>query len=121
MYKNNKVAGTDLATSALCPENPDKKLIFNRKRMTFEVYSAMLASFGLQDYNKKKLKVLVCGTGAGVFSMFLKAQLHAWLEKLTTVDTNESFVNLGKKYFGFVDGGNCESVIGDAHDFVKAA
>lgn len=32
----------------------------------------MLASLSLSDLTDKKLKILLCGTGAGVFAMFLK-------------------------------------------------
>jgi spermidine synthase len=88
--------------------------------LTFEVYAAMLASLGLSDFGDRKLKVLVCGTGAGVFTMFLKH--HLKLESLTTVDTNKKFVDLGKEHFGFHDSdGVVESVIADAHDFVEQA
>lgn len=58
--------------SALCPPKKQREVIFDRSRLTFEVYHAMLAAFSLADFNGKQLSVLVCGTGAGVFTMFLK-------------------------------------------------
>jgi hypothetical protein len=35
----------------------------------------MLAGMSLSDFGDRKLKVLVCGTGVGVFTMFLKHHL----------------------------------------------
>jgi spermidine synthase len=87
--------------------------------LTFEVYAAFLASLGLQDFSNKKLNILVCGTGAGVFTMFLKAQMGKWIESLTSVDNNEQFVQLGKQYFGFHEDAELKSVIADAYQFVR--
>lgn len=81
----------------------------------------MLASISLSDFGNRKLKVLVCGTGAGVFTMFLRHQLKNNLDTLTTVDNNKNFVELGKEHFGFHTDSVVESVIADAHDFVKQA
>jgi hypothetical protein len=67
------------AESVLCPPKKHREVIFDRNTLTFEVYQAMLASLSLSDFTNKKLKVLVCGTGAGVFTMFLKHQLGQWL------------------------------------------
>lgn len=47
--------------------------------------------------------------------------MASWIESLTTVDVNKKFVDLGKQHFGFQDSDGIESVISDAHDFVKAA
>lgn len=104
----------------LLPARKQREIIFDRNTLTFEVYHAMLAALSLSDFSQRKLKVLVCGTGAGVFTMFLKHQMGEWLSSLVTVDTNKDFVELGRKHFGFHDSeATIESVIGDAHDFVK--
>jgi len=80
----------------------------------------MLASFSLSDFSLKKLKVLVCGTGVGVFTMFLRHQLPNCLEKIVTIDVNEEFVRLGEKLFGFNPSDPLiESIICDAHEYVQ--
>lgn len=80
----------------------------------------MLASFSLSDFGSKKLKVLVLGTGVGVFTMFLRHHLTACLEKIVTIDVNEEFVKLGEKHFGFRAADPLiESVICDAHEYVQ--
>lgn len=53
--------------------------------------------------------------------MFLKAQMGKWIESLTTVDSNKTFVELGKQHFGFHEDAELESVITDAHQFVTQA
>ena len=58
--------------SVLCPPKKQREVIFDRSRLTFEVYHAMLAALSLTEFNSRKLNILVCGTGAGVFTMFLK-------------------------------------------------
>lgn len=88
--------------------------------MTFEVYQAMLAGMSLSDFGDRKLKILVCGTGVGVFTMFLRHHLSSVLSKIVSVDINEDFVKLGEKHFGFSSNDPLiESVIGDAHEFVQ--
>lgn len=88
--------------------------------MTFEVYQAMLAGLSLADFGERKLNVLVCGTGVGVFTMFLKHHLSSALSKIVTIDINEDIVKLGQKHFGFNSNDPIiESVIGDAHEFVQ--
>ena len=79
----------------------------------------MLAGMSLSDFGDRKLKVLVCGTGVGVFTMFLKHHLTPVLKKIVSVDINEEFVKLGEKHFGFSSHDPLiDSVIGDAHEFV---
>jgi tRNA A58 N-methylase Trm61 len=55
----------------------------------------MLAALSFTNYGGSKLNILVCGTGAGVFTMFLKHQLGSFVNKLVTVDTDKRFVELG--------------------------
>lgn len=125
IYRNIKTAKQPIAeeikaSSVLCTPREKRQVIFDRNSLTFEVYHAMLAAMSLADFGNRKLKVLVCGTGAGVFTMFLHHHMSEWIDKLVTVDTNKEFVDLGRKYFGFHDKDNAiESVIGDAHDYVK--
>lgn len=80
------------AESILCPPKKQRQVIFDRNVLTFEVYHAMLAGLSLNDFGEKKLRILVCGTGVGVLTMFLKYHLSAKIEKITTVDVNEKFV-----------------------------
>lgn len=70
------------AQSALCPIKKERQVIFDRNTLTFEVYHNMLSAFALippmwyqvpGQTTVKKLKVLVAGTGAGVFSQFLQS------------------------------------------------
>ena len=61
----------------------------------------MLSGLSLCEFGSKKLKVLVCGTGVGVLTMFLKYHLPSSLEQIVTIDINEEFVKLGEKHFGF--------------------
>lgn len=119
--KTSKAVTTEemKATSVLCPIKAKRQVIFDRNRLTFEVYAAFLAAIGLQDFTNRKLNILVCGTGAGVFTMFLKAQMGKWIETLASVDNNEHFVQLGKQYFGFHEDAELKSVIADAYHFVK--
>jgi spermidine synthase len=125
IYRNIKTSKTPItddlkAESALCPPKKQRQVIFDRNTITFEVYQAMLAGLSLSDLGSRKLKVLVCGTGVGVFTMFLKHHLHSALEKIVTVDINEEFVKLGEKYFGFSPQDPLiDSVICDAHQYVQ--
>ena len=110
------------AVSELCPPKKNREVVFDRNTLTFEVYHAMLASLSLSDFTNKKLKVLICGTGAGVFTMFLKHHMSQWLTQIVTVDTNKLFVELGQQHFGLTLGDSMiESVIEDAHSYVKRA
>ena len=61
----------------------------------------MLSGLSLSDLGSKKLNVLVCGTGVGVLTMFLKYHLQSSLEKITTIDISEELVKIGENYFGF--------------------
>jgi tRNA1(Val) A37 N6-methylase TrmN6 len=44
---------------------------------------------------KDKLRILVLGTGAGVFPMFLKTNLGESLGEIVTVDINPEIVKVG--------------------------
>lgn len=124
MYRNTKTSKTPItddlkAESVLCPPKKQRQVIFDRNALTFEVYHAMLAGLSLSDFGDRKLRILVCGTGVGVFTMFLKYHFSSKIDKLVTVDINEKFVKLGEKYFGFVPQDPLiESVIDDAHEYV---
>lgn len=108
-----------MAESVLCPPKKSRQVIFDRNTLTFEVYQAMLAGMSLSDFGDRKLNVLVCGTGVGVFTMFLRHHLSSVVSKIVSVDINEDFVKLGQKHFGFNPNDPLiESVIGDAHEFV---
>lgn len=122
IYRNTKtskqvVTENMKVESVLCPAKKHREVIFDRSRLTFEVYHAMLATLSFHNYSGRKLNILVCGTGAGVFTMFLKHQLGSFVGKLVTVDTDKRFVELGSQFFGFVEEG-LDSVIGDAHEYI---
>jgi len=80
----------------------------------------MLAGlFQATNLASKPLKILHLGTGAGVMPNFLIHQLEK-IEKLVTVDINESMIKVAKKYFGFCpDDKIVESVQADAFEYVK--
>ena len=68
---------------------------------------------------KKKLRILHLGTGAGIMSNFLISQLGSKIEKLVTVDNNQAMLNFAEKFFGFNPGyDNVESICEDAYEFV---
>jgi hypothetical protein len=60
------------AESVLCPPKKKREVVFDRSRLTTEAYHAMLAALSLADMTNRKLNVLLCGTGAGVFAMFMQ-------------------------------------------------
>lgn len=65
------------------------------------------------------MRVLILGTGAGLFSMFFKSQLKENLKELITVDISQEIVEVGKKHFGFKEDEVVKSVIGDAYQYVE--
>ena len=71
----------------LMPSKPKREVIFDRNALRFEVYQAMLAGISLSNVShRSKLSVLLCGTGAGVFTMFLRHHFGQSLARLVTVD-----------------------------------
>ena len=66
----------------------------------------------------EKLRVLICGTGAGVFTMFVRQ--HFDLEQLVTVDVNPDMLRVAHYHFGFHEDGVIESKVADAYEFVKS-
>ena len=64
------------------------------------------------------MRVLVCGTGAGVFTMFVRQ--HFDLEQLVTVDVNPDMLRVAHDHFGFHEDAVIESKIADAYEFVKS-
>jgi len=79
----------------------------------------MLAALSLGEFSGRKLKILVCGTGAGVLPMFLRNHLGEHVDSIQCIDNNKHLVETCSKYFGFKPDGVIESLIGDAHEHVK--
>lgn len=81
----------------------------------------MLAGVSLSNIGHlPKVNILLCGTGAGVFTMFLRHHFGDRLARLVTVDISQKFVDLGQKHFGFTpNDGVIESVICDAFEYVN--
>lgn len=116
------------AKSSICPKKKQRELIFDRDVLTCEYHCAMLAGLSLigetlieKAKNAEKLNVLVLGTGAGVFSMFLRHHFAAQLDSLVTVDINPAIVKAAQEYFGFHPDATLRSEIADAYEFVNSA
>ena len=65
--------------SSICPKKKQRELIFDRDVLTCEYHCAMLSGLSLiadsliaKAAKQEKLDVLICGTGAGVLSMFIR-------------------------------------------------
>ncbi len=82
VYRNPK--STEILTfmktkSTLCPKKKQRELVFDRDILTCEYHCAMLSGLSLvadhlitKASNNEKLHILVCGTGAGALSMFIR-------------------------------------------------
>jgi spermidine synthase len=115
------------AKSPICPKKKQRELIFDRDVLTCEYHSAMLAGLSLiGDHLVEKVKagekinVLVLGTGAGVFSMFLRHHFSIHLDQLVTVDINPGVIKVAQEFFGFHPDEVLKSEIADAFAFVLA-
>lgn len=100
-------------------------MIFDRDALTFEYHHAFMAGLSLlpvEKHQSNKLRVLVLGTGAAVFPMFMRSQFADRLEKMVTVDISENMLKVAQDHFGFTpDDGVIESVVADAYEYVESA
>ena len=115
------------AKSPICPKKKQRELIFDRDVLTCEYHSAMLAGLSLigdalieKCKLGHKLSILVLGTGAGVFSMFLRHHFGSHLDSLVTVDINPNMVKVATENFGFHPDDILKSEIADAYQFVAS-
>lgn len=69
----------------------------------------------------QKLKVLVCGTGTGVLTMYIRQHFQACLESITSVEIDQETLTVAKNHFGFDPETleNVNSVQADAFEFVQ--
>lgn len=107
-----------LANSELCPPKKGKQAILDLDWICGEYATTMLSGlYRVPSLGKRKVKILVLGTGAGNLPMFLQSQLGESIEKLVTVDNSEDMLKVARTYFGF-DDTLCQSVVADAYEFV---
>jgi spermidine synthase len=101
-YRNSKKEGgipDNIKTvSPIVPKKKQRTLVFNHDLLCCEYQYAMLAapSLNVKLAEKKNLRVLVLGTGAGLLPMFLRHQLNPVLAEITTVDINSEVINVNK-------------------------
>ena len=115
------------AKSSICPKKKQKELVFERDILTCEYHCAMLSGLSLiSDHldqkakDGEKLRVLICGTGAGVFTMFVRQ--HFDLEQLVTIDVNPDMLRVAHDHFGLhTDDAIIDSKVADAYEYVKSA
>ena len=72
--------------------------------------------------NGSKLRLLVCGTGTGIFTMYLRQHFSQCMESVTTVEIDGDILNLAKEHFGFGadQDDSIISIQADAFEFVQS-
>jgi len=74
--KNNTIEDHQLVKHKLAPKKKQRVMIFDRDLLTFNYQMAFAAGISLvadrYEKSEEKLSILVCGTGAAVFTMFLR-------------------------------------------------
>lgn len=85
-----------MTVSPIASKKKNRVLVFNHELLCCEYQYAMLAapslSLGLAE--KKDLRILILGTGAGLLPMFLRGQLGNNLKELVTVDINPEVIRV---------------------------
>lgn len=118
--KKHEILPQHEAVSEQCPKKKGKKSVFNFEVLSHEYQYAILSGlFQCPEILDKPLRVLHLGTGAGIMPMFLKTQLRDKVEKIVTIDINDSMLRLAEKFFGFVPDSQLESVCADAFKWVQ--
>jgi hypothetical protein len=103
--KNKSYSEKLRAQSVYAPSKKNKKVVFDFDWLQCEYHQTMVAGLNLvADHWAKRddpIDVLVCGTGAGIFPMFLRHNLRDRLKSLVTVDISQQVLQVAESYFGF--------------------
>lgn len=98
----NKEEEGPLTKSKLFPEDEKTKVIINHKVLCSDYERAIIAGLATIPglvVEKPQFKILVLGTGAGVFPMFMKSNVPNAV--IHAVDKDAETLKLGEEYFGF--------------------
>ena len=106
--KSSDLTPSMQTVSALKPKKRQKVVAFDRDALALEHHQAMLAGICLvaetlsaKVKGGRQLSILVCGTGAGTFTTFIRHHFAKSLLKLVTVEQNEEVLKAAADHFGF--------------------
>jgi len=82
--KNAKYQESMKTQSVFMPSKKQRKVVFDFDTLACEYHQTMIAGLSLVDWTDRKepLRMLVCGTGAGVLPMFIRQNFDAKLGHL---------------------------------------